>query len=93
MKLLVLGMAAVALGACSTPPQQSTVPMDMQAVYEYQSRIATTKTGRKTAQPNDEPMNQSDRYGKERYTRSFPAIHPHIGVGYHHGWGRYHHHW
>ncbi|HDL3364620.1 TPA: hypothetical protein PW400_002320, partial [Mannheimia haemolytica] len=42
-KLILLGLS-VALTACSTPQQQSTVPMDMQAVQDYHQRVINKQT-------------------------------------------------
>lgn len=41
MKKLILIALPTLLAACSTPVQQSSVPMDMQAVADYQHRVAT----------------------------------------------------
>lgn len=88
MKKLMLCSSIVLLVACSTPPQQSSVPMDMQAVAAYQHRVATGKTIDKNNPTNNEALNQSDRRSKEVRIQSVPAIYPSVGYGY--GWGRHH---
>ncbi|MFA9488648.1 MULTISPECIES: hypothetical protein [unclassified Mannheimia] len=85
MKKLILLVSSVAITACSTPVQQSTVPMDMQAVHDYQQRILTKQTVDKNAQPGNEALNQSDRRSKSTASPIRPVIYPSIGVGYHHG--------
>lgn len=92
MKKLILIALPTLLAACSTPVQQSSVPMDMQAVADYQHRVATKQTVNPNEKPNDEPLNQSDKRAKSTVTQSVrPVIYPSIGVGYHHGFGRYRH--
>lgn len=99
MKKLLLCALPLAITACSTPVQQSTVPIDMQAVQEYQQRVASGNTvsvqqKQRVAQQvePDEPLNQSDRRPKVRQVQ--PVIYPSIGVGYYHGKGHFHrHHW
>lgn len=87
-KLILLGLSVV-LSACSTPQQQSTVPMDMQAVQDYHQRVTTKQTVDKDMKQNDEPLNQSDKRLKSMGYSINPVIYPSIGVGYHQGWGRY----
>ena len=90
MKKIIVVTMSVALVACSTPVQQSTVPMDTQAVHDYQQRIISKQTVDKNNKQNDEPLNQSDRRSKSTVvTPVRPVIYPTIGVGYHHGWGGY----
>lgn len=92
MKKLILIALPTLLAACSTPVQQSSVPMDMQAVADYQHLVATKQTVNPNEKPNDEPLNQSDKRAKSTVTQSVrPVIYPSIGVGYHHGFGRYRH--
>ncbi|MEG9475075.1 hypothetical protein QMO40_09805 [Mannheimia bovis] len=86
MKKIMLLVSSIVITACSTPAQQSTVPMDMQAVHDYQQRILTKQTVDKNAQPNNEALNQSDRRSKSTIYPIRPVIYPSIGVGYHHGW-------
>lgn len=86
-----LFILATAITACSTPTQKSSVPMDMQAVSDYQQRVMTKQTVNSNDK-NDEPLNQSDRRSKSTTSPVVrPVIYPSIGVGYHHGWGRYRH--
>ena len=44
MKNIMLFGTILALSACSLPQQQSSVPMDVQAVQAYQQRINTKNT-------------------------------------------------
>lgn len=88
MKKIILSMMVIGLSACSTPKQQSTVPMDMQTVYEYHHRVNTKQTVNPNETPKDEPLNQSDRRGKStRVTTVHPVIYPSVRIGYHHGRG------
>lgn len=61
MKKLIWVALSMLLGACSTPTQQSSVPLDMKTVHEYQQRVASGKTV-----VNAEPweLNQSDKRSK-----------------------------
>lgn len=43
MKKLAVVIGGFVLAACSSPVQQSSVPMDMKTVQEYQARIATAQ--------------------------------------------------
>ncbi|WP_373820175.1 hypothetical protein [Glaesserella sp.] len=88
MKKVVLTVLSFMLAACSTPVQQSSVPMDMQAVEEYKQRVASGKT----VDPNDSEeweLNQSDKRARvEVYHHyPYPRIRPHIGYHY---YGRHH---
>ncbi|EXI63017.1 hypothetical protein A6B39_02460 [Mannheimia granulomatis] len=88
MKKLILITLPAMLTACSTPVQQSSVPMDMQAVADYQQRIISKQTVNPNEKPNDEPLNQSDKRAKSTATQIVrPVIYP--SIGYHHGFGRY----
>ncbi|WGE42588.1 hypothetical protein NYR75_01625 [Actinobacillus equuli subsp. haemolyticus] len=97
-KVMLLALPFVA-AACSAPEQQSTVPMDMQAVAEYQQRVASGNTvsekqKQRVAQQIelDEPLNQSDKRPKVvRQVVREPVIYPSIGIGY--GYHRHRHHW
>ncbi|WGE69673.1 hypothetical protein NYR78_01685 [Actinobacillus equuli subsp. haemolyticus] len=97
-KVMLLALPFVA-AACSAPEQQSTVPMDMQAVAEYQQRVASGNTvsekqKQRVAQQieSDEPLNQSDKRPKVvRQVVREPVIYPSIGIGY--GYHRHRHHW
>lgn len=91
MKKLILCLAPFLVVACSTPQQQSTVPLDMKAVQEYQQRITSGNTVDKNTPSNNEPLNQSDHKPKVVYQRVPTAIYPSVGVGY--GWGHRHHHY
>ncbi|WGE51169.1 hypothetical protein NYR68_01915 [Actinobacillus equuli subsp. haemolyticus] len=99
MKKVMLLALSFATAACSAPEQQSTVPMDMQAVAEYQQRVASGNTvsekqKQRVAQQvePDEPLNQSDKRPKVvRQVVREPVIYPSIGIGY--GYHRHHHHW
>lgn len=94
MKKLLLCLAPLGVAACSTPVQQSTVPMDMKTVYEYQQRVASGNTVDRNAKPDNEPLNQSDKHPRARYAPVVqqPVIYPSVGIGYYRGWG-HHHHW
>lgn len=90
--LFTLVPAAFVLAACSTPPQQSTVPMDMKTVQEYQQRVSSGNTVAPNAQPNTEALNQSDHRKAQRvdiYHHESPRIRP--SIGYHYGRGGYRH--
>jgi hypothetical protein len=93
MKKIIAISAALVLTACAKPAQhyQSNIPLDMQAVHEYEQRVANGKTAPKAKVMPEapQPLNQSDRAPKVRHT-STPIIYPSIGIGYHHGW-RHHH--
>ncbi|EFX91421.1 Uncharacterised protein [Actinobacillus ureae] len=99
MKKVMLLALPFVVAACSAPEQQSTVPMDMQAVAEYQQRVASGNTvsekqKRRVAQQiePDEPLNQSDKRPKVvRQVVRDPVIYPSIGIGY--GYHRHRHHW
>ncbi|AUI65255.1 MULTISPECIES: hypothetical protein [Glaesserella] len=92
MKKLILCMMPLVITACSTPTQQSTVPMDMKAVQEYQQRVATGKTVTANSSESEEwELNQSDREPKVKVYRSYPYPRVYPTIGYHHGWGRGHH--
>ncbi|KAE9538290.1 hypothetical protein HT665_03390 [Ursidibacter maritimus] len=65
MKKLLLS-ALVLLSACSTPSQQSSVPLDMKAVQEYQHKIRTGNTVSPTAKEDNKDLNHSDRAVKVR---------------------------
>lgn len=86
MKKYLLTLIPFVLAACSTPQQQSTVPMDMQTVQDYQQRVASGNTADKYTKPNEATLNQSDRETKVIVR---PVVRPSVGIGY--GWGRYHH--
>lgn len=97
-KVMLLTLFFVA-AACSAPEQQSTVPMDIKAVAEYQQRVASGNTvsekqKQRVAQQiePDEPLNQSDKHPKVvRQVVREPVIYPNIGIGY--GYHRHRHHW
>lgn len=90
MKKLILLAIPVVLSACATPEQQSTVPMDMKAVQDYQYRVATGKTVDKKHKEPQEALNQSDRRSKNKvYYRTAPVIYPSIHYGYGYRYGRW----
>lgn len=82
MKKFVLCFAPFVLAACSAPEQQSSVPMDMQAVQDYQYRVSTGKTIDKNNPSNNEPLNQSDSRPKTIYVPTAPRIYPSVGYGW-----------
>ena len=82
MKKLMLLAIPVVLSACATPEQQSTVPMDMKAVQDYQYRVATGNTVDKNQPQPKEALNQSDKRSKNvTYYPAVPAIYPSVGFG------------
>lgn len=87
MKKLILLAIPFVLSACATPEQQSTVPMDMKAVQDYQHRVATGNTVDKKHPEAQEALNQSDRRAKSTvHYGAAPVIYPviHYGYGYGH---------
>lgn len=72
MKKLIWVALSMLLGACSTPTQQSSVPLDMKTVQEYQQRVASGKTVVK-AEPWE--LNQSDK--RPKVVVVTPAYHTH----------------
>lgn len=90
---LALSLFTVVLTACSTPPQQSSVPMDMQTVEAYRHRVSKGSASEVKAPKAlpDEPLNQSDMRKKRQANqpRLQPVIRPHIG--YHLGRGHHGH--
>lgn len=76
MKKMILCAMGVLLAACSNPVQQSSVPMDMAAVQEYQQRVASGKTN---TQAEHWELDQSDKRPKvvvvERRPRMYPSVH------------------
>ncbi|WP_150539535.1 hypothetical protein [Actinobacillus vicugnae] len=99
MKRLTFIALSLVVAACATPPQQSSVPLDMKTVAEYQQRVASgntvsAKQKQRVAQQveADEPLNQSDKRPKVvRQVVREPVIYPSIGIGY--GYHRHRHHW
>ncbi|OOH90570.1 hypothetical protein BMT54_04645 [Pasteurellaceae bacterium 15-036681] len=92
MKKVVLCAVPVALAACSSSVQQSTAPMDMQAVQEYQQRVASSVSNKANAQQKAQKegewqLNQSDNKPKVVQVYSRPRVYPSVHYGY--GWGRY----
>lgn len=88
MKGLILSTIAAGLVACSSPVQQSSVPMDMQTVQEYQTRIASAKNNAQSAirQGQHWDLDKNDRTKKILMLQQ-----PHIHYGY--AWGRHHRHY
>lgn len=91
MKKFVLTAMVLGITACSTPVQQSTVPMDMQAVQEYQQRVSNSSANRQASTAKNEhwELNQSDNKPKVVVVQQ-PRVYPSIHYGY--GWGRHHRH-
>lgn len=83
-KWLLLGRTAL-LVACSTPMQQSSVPLDTKAVADYQQRIHNAEAGKATADKVWE-LNQSDKRPKvvKVVVRPYPYASPSV----YYGWGR-----
>lgn len=82
MKKYLLFTLPFALTACSLPQQQSTVPMDMKAVQDYQYRVSTGNTVDKNHPQPKEELNQSDKRSKNvTYYPAVPAIYPSVGFG------------
>lgn len=88
MKKGLLMILPVVLTACSSPVQQSSVPMDMKTVEEYQKRVASGQTV--AAKQTDKwELDKSDKQEKvvvieRRAPRAYPSLH------YGYGWGRHH---
>ncbi|MDH2999020.1 hypothetical protein A1D22_03980 [Pasteurellaceae bacterium LFhippo2] len=90
MKKIVLCAVPVVLAACSSPVQQSTVPMDSQAVQEYNQRIASSASNKANAQNRTQKegewqLNQSDNKPKVVHVHTRPRVYPSVHYGY--GWG------
>lgn len=83
MKKLVLSMMAMALAACSAPVQQSSVPMDMQTVQEYQQRVANAQNNIRSAEKQSDfwVLNQSDNKPKIVVVHQ-PSVYPSAYYGY-----------
>lgn len=90
MKKLAVVIGGFVLSACSSPVQQSSVPMDMKTVQEYQARIATAQSNKVAAQTQNEPweLNQSDHRPKVVVVQTHPRVYP----SFYYGWGRHHRH-
>lgn len=94
MKKYLLISVVLGLAACAKPPMQpSAIPLDNQAVVDYQQRVANGKAVKKVklAEEAPQPLNQSDRTPKVKTITTQPVIYPSIGIGYHRGWGHIHH--
>lgn len=88
MRKIILALLPCILSACSTPQQQSSVPMDMKAVEEYQQKIASGKTVGPATHFDDSDLNHSDRKPKVQVYHHYervPVLVPHIG--YERAWG------
>ncbi|WP_249037281.1 hypothetical protein [Vespertiliibacter pulmonis] len=73
------------LTACAEQAQQSTVPMDMKAVQEYNRKVATGNTVSPTAKQDEQELNHSDRTTKIKVYRYYPSVYPSLyyyGLGY-----------
>lgn len=90
MKKLVLIAMALGIVACSNPVQQSSVPMDMQAVQEYQQRVSNARTNQQAIQNEHWDLNQSDR--RVKVVVEHPRVYPSVHYGYY-GWGKHHRHY
>ncbi|MCK3654490.1 hypothetical protein A4G19_01500 [Pasteurellaceae bacterium Macca] len=90
MKKLFLLLPFTLIG-CSTPPQQSTVPLDMKAVEAYQQRVMSGNTVNPQDKHIEEELNASDKRTKVIIQRSYPRIYPSIyyGSGYYGSGYRY----
>lgn len=88
MKKSIL-LCSVVLAACSSPEQQSSVPMDMKTVQEYQQRVASGNTVNPRAKQDEQELNHSDRVKKVEVHHHYhqPRIRP--SIGYYHGFGGY----
>lgn len=82
MKKLMLAIFPILLTACTTPHQHSTVPLDMQAVYDYQKQITNAQSNTQAKSPNNYwELNQSDK----RHTKVVVVREPHhIRPTFHH---------
>lgn len=88
MKKWILPALPVLLAACSTPVQQSSVPMDMKTVEEYQQRVASGQTV-EAKQTDKWELDKSDKQEKVVVIeRRAPRVYPSLHYGY--GWGRHH---
>lgn len=84
-KYLLPIISSFIIVGCSLPKQESTVPMDMKTVQEYQQRVASGNTV--SDQNYDESdLNHSDKVVKINVYNNYPRVYP--SIGYHHGWGR-----
>lgn len=75
--IMSMAISSLLLSACSTPTQQSSVPMDMKAVQEYQQRVASGNTVSPTAKEDAQELNQSDKAQKVKVYYHMPRrLHP-----------------
>lgn len=86
MKKWLLCGAASLLAACSTPIQQSSVPMDMRAVEDYQQQIQNAQSGKAAADKVWE-LNQSDK--RPKVTKVVVHSRPYLAPTVYYGWGRH----
>ena len=85
MKKVILCAISGVLVACSSPTQQSSVPLDMQTVQDYQQRVMSAKTNTKGEHWE---LDKSDKRPKVVVLeRRKPRIYPSMHYGY--GWGRH----
>lgn len=83
MKKLLLLCAPMVLAACAQPVQTSSVPMDMQAVADYNQRVATGNTVNTKQKKDEWELNASDRQPKTKiYVYPQPYIYPRVHLGY-----------
>lgn len=82
-KYFILVSFPLFLTACSHQiTQQSSVPLDMQTVQDYQQRVSSGKTVDANAKTVDETLNQSDKRPKVVVRQAYPPM-IHFGYGYH----------
>ena len=87
MKKIILLASILSVSACSLPEQQSSVPLDMKTVQEYQQRIISGNTVDKNHPVQDEALNQSDKRKREVYYSPMPM--PFIISPISYGYGYY----
>lgn len=88
MKKILLVLLSALLAACSTPTQQSTVPLDMKTVEAYQKRVASGNTVNPNEKQGEWELNHSDRVQKVKVYHHYhhtPVIVP--SVSYQRVWG------
>lgn len=93
--LFSMVISSLFVTACSTPTQQSSVPMDMKAVQDYQQRVASGNTVSPTAKEEAQELNQSDKAQKVKVyyhtprARLYPSLYYQGGYGLGLGLGYY----
>lgn len=86
-KYLCVSISLILTACVAEQPQQSSVPMDMKAVQEYQQKIATGNTVSSTVKQDEQELNYSDRITKARVYRYYSMSYPNVyyyryGLGY-----------